>query len=163
MITAVNVVGMRMPWTPIGDGTALEAEALVWFCRRAREVFAKMDCHALARVLEADLHLLIEYPPKLSVSILVNAKGSWSRLLCKERPDIARSYCGRRAISPPQRKARRLLLFGSMSSSSAPTLAVNGKVSGAENRCSRALMSFSSGCLSALSIVDCPHWTIGYR
>jgi putative transposase len=57
-------------------------------------VFAKMDCHALACDGEADhLHLLIEYPPKLSVSVLVNAfKGTSSRLLREERPDIARRH-----------------------------------------------------------------------
>jgi putative transposase len=43
---------------------------------------------------EADhLHLLIEYPPKLSVSGLVNAfKGTSSRLLREQRPDLARRY-----------------------------------------------------------------------
>lgn len=43
---------------------------------------------------EADhLHLLIEYPPKYSVSVLVNAfKGTSSRLLRTARPDIARKY-----------------------------------------------------------------------
>ena len=43
---------------------------------------------------EADhIHLLIEYPPKLSVSVLVNAlKGTSSRMLRIERPDIASKY-----------------------------------------------------------------------
>jgi putative transposase len=72
----------------------LAAEALAWLCRRATEVFAKMDCHALTCDGEADhLLLLIEYFPKLSVSVLVNAfKGTSSRLLRKERPDIARRH-----------------------------------------------------------------------
>lgn len=39
------------------------------------------------------VHLLVEYPPKHSVSVLVNAlKGTSSRLLRKERPDIAARY-----------------------------------------------------------------------
>jgi REP element-mobilizing transposase RayT len=39
----------------------LDAEALAWLCSHATEVFAKMDCHALACGGEADqLHLLIE-------------------------------------------------------------------------------------------------------
>ena len=38
-------------------------------------------------------HLLIEYPPKLSVSVMVNAlKGASSRLLPLDRPDIASKY-----------------------------------------------------------------------
>ena len=38
-------------------------------------------------------HLLIEYPPKLSVSVMVNAlKGTSSRLLPRDRPDIASKY-----------------------------------------------------------------------
>ncbi len=43
---------------------------------------------------EADhLHAIVEYPPKLSISVLVNAlKGTSSRMLRKERPDIARRY-----------------------------------------------------------------------
>ena len=39
------------------------------------------------------MHLLIEYPPKHSVSVLVNAlKGTSSRLLRSERPDLAARY-----------------------------------------------------------------------
>jgi putative transposase len=54
-----------------------------------------MDCVLLAWDGEADqLHLLIEHPPKLSVSALVNAfKGTSSRGLRKARSDIATGYC----------------------------------------------------------------------
>jgi putative transposase len=54
-----------------------------------------MNCQVLAWDGEADhLHLLVEYPPKLSVSVLVNAfKGTSSRLLRQERPSIAARYC----------------------------------------------------------------------
>ena len=51
-----------------------------------------------ARLLAFDgrddhVHLLVEYPPKLSVSALVNAlEGTSSRLLRKERPDLADRY-----------------------------------------------------------------------
>jgi putative transposase len=43
---------------------------------------------------EADhLHMLVEYPPKHSLSVLVNAfKGTSSRPLRKQRPDIASRY-----------------------------------------------------------------------
>ena len=49
---------------------------------------------SLARDGEADhLHLLIKYPPKHSLSVLVNAfKGTSSYSCAKERPDIARRY-----------------------------------------------------------------------
>ncbi|KXW57234.1 transposase IS200 like protein [Ferrovum myxofaciens] len=39
------------------------------------------------------VHLLVEYPPKLAVSVLVNSlKGVSSRLLRKERPDLKKRY-----------------------------------------------------------------------
>jgi len=39
------------------------------------------------------IHLLIEYPPKVSVSNLVNSlKGVSSRLLRKQKPDIEKRY-----------------------------------------------------------------------
>ena len=39
------------------------------------------------------VHLLVEYPPKVAVSSLVNSlKGVSSRLLRKERPDIEKRY-----------------------------------------------------------------------
>ena len=42
---------------------------------------------------EDHVHLLVEYPPKVSVSTLVNSlKGVSGRLLRKERPDIQRRY-----------------------------------------------------------------------
>jgi putative transposase len=59
----------------------------------ARSV-AKMDCRLLASDGEADhLHIPVEYPSKLSVSVRVNAfKGTSSRLLRRNRPDIASCY-----------------------------------------------------------------------
>ena len=54
---------------------------------RLRAVFVEMDGG------EDHVHLLVEYPPKASVSTLVNSlKGVSARLLRKERPDIQRSY-----------------------------------------------------------------------
>jgi putative transposase len=69
----------------------LDQTALEWLGKHARKVFGTMECELLACDGEADhLHLLVEYPPKHSVSVLVNAfKGTSSRLLRKERPDIA--------------------------------------------------------------------------
>src|SRR5215469_2933943 len=82
--------GLRHEIPPQG----LDAAALDWLDRHARQVFAKMDCKLLASDGEADhLHILVEYPPKLSVSVRVNAfKGTPSRVLRRLRPDIARRY-----------------------------------------------------------------------
>jgi len=72
----------------------LDEAALEWLKRHAGQVFAKMDCKLMACDGEADhVHVLVEYPPKLSVSVLVNAfKGTSSRLLRQARPDIAARY-----------------------------------------------------------------------
>jgi putative transposase len=71
------------------DGAALD-----WLRNHFGKVCKTMGCQLLACEGEADhLHSVIEYPPRLSVSGLVNAlKGTSSRLLRKERPDIARRY-----------------------------------------------------------------------
>ena len=69
--------------------------ALEWLQGHFAKVCETMGCDLLACDGEADhLHAVIEYPPKVSISALVNAlKGTSSRLLRKERPDIARRYC----------------------------------------------------------------------
>lgn len=47
------------------------------------------------------VHLLIHYPPKVSISKLVNSlKGVSSRLLRKERPDMIRYYWQKSLWSP---------------------------------------------------------------
>jgi putative transposase len=58
------------------------------------KVCATMGCELLACDGEADhIHLLAEYPPKHSISVLVNTlKGTSSRVLRKDRPEIARRY-----------------------------------------------------------------------
>lgn len=71
-----------------------DAEALA----ALRTIFAGVCRDFDARLLEMDgeddhVHLVIEYPPKVSASKLVNSlKGVSSRLLRKARPDIARRY-----------------------------------------------------------------------
>jgi putative transposase len=71
-----------------------DAAALAWLQAHFGKVCERMRCELLACDGEADhLHAIVEYPPKLSISVLVNAlKGTSSRLLRKERPDIARRY-----------------------------------------------------------------------
>ena len=71
-----------------------DAAALEWLQGHFAKVCETMGCALLACDGEADhLHAIIEYPPKVSISALVNAlKGTSSRLLRKERPDIARRY-----------------------------------------------------------------------
>lgn len=65
---------------------------------RLRTIFAKVCADFEAQLLEMDgeddhVHLLVEYPPKVAVSHLVNSlKGVSSRLLRKERPDLEPRY-----------------------------------------------------------------------
>ncbi|QSR89642.1 IS200/IS605 family transposase [Methylacidiphilum caldifontis] len=65
---------------------------------RLRTIFAKACADFAAQLIEMDskddhMHLLVEYPPKVAVSSLVNSlKGVSSRLLRKERPDIQKRY-----------------------------------------------------------------------
>lgn len=71
------------------DGDAIE---------RLRRMFGRVCADFEAALVEMDgeddhVHLLVEYPPKVSVSGLVNSlKGVSSRMLRKERPDIANRY-----------------------------------------------------------------------
>ena len=66
--------------------------------QRLRTIFAKVCAGFEAHLIKMDgeddhVHLLVEYPPKLAVSALVNSlKGVSSRLLRKERPDIRDRY-----------------------------------------------------------------------
>ncbi len=78
------------------DGNAIE---------RLQAIFGKVCTDFEAELVEMDgeddhVHLLVEYPPKVVVSMLVNSlEGVSSRMLSKGRPDIKRRYwkgfCGR--------------------------------------------------------------------
>jgi putative transposase len=70
----------------------LDDAAVDWLKGHCAIVCETMGCRLLACDGEADhLHLLLEYPPKYSVSVLVNAiKGTSSRRLRTTRPDIGR-------------------------------------------------------------------------
>lgn len=71
------------------DGDAIE---------RLRGMFSKVCTDFESTLVEMDgeddhVHLLVEYPPKIAVSALVNSlKGASSRRLRKERSDIAGHY-----------------------------------------------------------------------
>ena len=71
------------------DGNAIE---------RLRAIFSKVCLDFESQLVEMDgvdnhVHLLVNYPPKHSVSALVNSlKGVSSRLLRLERPDLVRRY-----------------------------------------------------------------------
>jgi putative transposase len=71
------------------DGDAIE---------RLRRIFSKVCADFSAQLIEVDgeddhVHLLLEYPPQVSVSTLVNSlKGVSSRMLRKESPDLRRRY-----------------------------------------------------------------------
>ncbi|MDE3208869.1 MAG: IS200/IS605 family transposase [Pseudomonadota bacterium] len=73
---------------------------------RMRRIFGKVCENMEASLIEMDgednhVHLLVEYPPKLAVSVLVNSlKGVSSRLLRKERPDLKKRYWNNVLWSP---------------------------------------------------------------
>jgi putative transposase len=73
---------------------------------RLRGMFAKVCTDFEASLVEMDgesdhVHLLVEYPPKVSVSALVNSlKGASSRRLRSERPDIKGRYWKNMLWSP---------------------------------------------------------------
>ena len=66
---------------------------------RLKVIFNKVCLDFEAQLVEMNgevdhVHLLVNYPPKHSVSSLVNSlKGVSSRLLRLERPDMERRYC----------------------------------------------------------------------
>lgn len=74
---------------------------------RLRELFSKVCLDFDAELVEMDgerdhVHLLVNYPPKASVSALVNSlKGASSRVLRKERPDIAQRFYYKGALWSP--------------------------------------------------------------
>jgi putative transposase len=63
-----------------------------------KAIFSGICAKFEAALVEMDgerdhVHLLVEYPPKLAVSALVNSlKGASSRVLRRQRPDLARKY-----------------------------------------------------------------------
>jgi putative transposase len=65
---------------------------------RLRAIFSKVSIDFGAELVEMDgkdnhVHLLLNYPPKHSISALVNSlKGVSSRMLRLERPDLMRRY-----------------------------------------------------------------------
>ncbi|PYX56599.1 MAG: IS200/IS605 family transposase, partial [Acidobacteria bacterium] len=79
------------------DGKAVES---------LRMIFAKVCTDFETTLVEMDgednhVHLLLQYPPKVSVSSLVNSlKGVSSRMLRQERPDLMKRYWKRALWSP---------------------------------------------------------------
>jgi putative transposase len=73
---------------------------------RLQAIFEKVCLDFQARLVEINgeaehVHLLIHYPPKHSVSSLVNSlKGVSSRLLRSERPDMEKRYSNHVLWSP---------------------------------------------------------------
>ena len=85
----VHLVFVAKDRRKVFDGDAID---------RMRRMFGKVCEDMEASLVEMDgednhVHLLVEYPPKLAVSVLVNSlKGVSSRLLRKERPDLKKRY-----------------------------------------------------------------------
>ena len=72
----------------------LDEAAIEWLRGDVTRTCRGLDAELLALEGEPDhIHALVEYPPKHSVSLLVNAiKGASSRRLREERPDTAVRY-----------------------------------------------------------------------
>ena len=76
------------------QGSIFEGNAI----ERLRAIFSKVCLDFEAQLVEMDgqdnhVHLLVNYPPKHSISALVNSwKGVSSRLLRWERPDLVPRY-----------------------------------------------------------------------
>ncbi len=74
--------------------------------KRLRVMFEKVCLDFESNLIEIDgeddhVHLLVEYPPKVAVSSLVNSlKGASSRRIRKERPDIKDKYWKNMLWSP---------------------------------------------------------------
>ena len=85
----VHLVFVTKYRTRVLDGDAIN---------RLRAIFTNVSSDFESQLVEMDgqgnlVHLLVNYPPKHSVSALVNSlKGVSSRLLRRERPDLARRY-----------------------------------------------------------------------
>ena len=85
----VHLVFLAKYRRKVFDGDAIE---------RLREIFTRVCLDFESQRVEMDgehdhVHLLVEYPPKVAVSSLVNSlKGVSSRLLRKDRPDIQSRY-----------------------------------------------------------------------
>lgn len=71
-----------------------DADAITRLCGYFAKVCTDFDAQLIEMDGEDDhVHLLVQYPPKVAVSSLVNSlKGVSSRLLRKERPDIENRY-----------------------------------------------------------------------
>jgi len=72
----------------------LDDRAHRWLVAHFTKICLTFEAQLLACDGEDDhVHLLVAYPPKVSISALVNAlKGTSSRLLRRVRPDLARRY-----------------------------------------------------------------------
>lgn len=80
----------------------LDGDAIAKLCTMFAKVCADFEANLIKMDGESDhVHLLVEYPPKVAVSALVNSlKGASSRRLRNERPDIANRYWKNMLWSP---------------------------------------------------------------
>lgn len=89
---SVSVLSVHLVFIVEYRRDLLDDHAIAFLAKHFAKVCDGLDCDLLACDGEGDhIHALVEYPPKLAVSVLVNSlKGSSSRMLRKERPDLAR-------------------------------------------------------------------------
>jgi hypothetical protein len=106
---------MAPPVVNWGDRARIRGSGIGVAGGHARQVFAKMDCRLFVSDGDADyLHILVEYPLKLSVSVPVKPSrarqvGCFAGTGQTSPPAIATVYCGRRPISGRRLAAPRWL------------------------------------------------------
>ncbi|MBP8018739.1 MAG: IS200/IS605 family transposase [Hylemonella sp.] len=92
--TCVSAIHIHLVFVTKYRRHVFDADAV----EQLRGIFADVCTKFEAKLVEMDgeddhVHVLVEYPPKVSVSALVNSlKGVSSRLLRKARPDLASRY-----------------------------------------------------------------------
>ena len=85
----VHLVFVAKYRRPVFDRAALDAlrDLFTGVCEKFEAQLVEMDGE------KDHVHLLVEYPPRVSVSALVNSlKGASSRVLRRLRPDMAKRY-----------------------------------------------------------------------
>jgi putative transposase len=90
----VSTLHAHLVFVPKYRRKVFDAKALAFLHSIFTEVCADFDTHLVEFNGETDhVHLLVEYPPQVALSKLVNSlKGVSSRMLRKERKDLARIY-----------------------------------------------------------------------
>ena len=89
---SVSNLQVHLVFTPKDRRKIFKREHIAFLCKATAQVCESMDCKAIELNGEADhFHLLIQYPPKVAISVLVNSlKAATSRRLRSNFPELKR-------------------------------------------------------------------------